>query len=152
MRLPNAHRIVAALGIGTGLLLASACSKDSNSVAGPSGGAASTMNVSGTWSGTFQPNDSTRCGRSTATATLQQQGANLTGTLSTSACGVGGYFRGTIQGNRIMGRIEMAGCTGGAVTGTATASGLSLSIADLMKPLVLGDTPAMTGGSATLAR
>jgi hypothetical protein len=152
MRLPRARPIRTGLGLCATLALTFFGCRDSNSVAGPSNGTASAMNVSGTWSGTFQPNDSAQCGRSGATATFQQQGANLTGNLTTSACGVGGYFRGTIQGNTITGRIEMAGCTGGAVTGTVGASGLSLSVADLMKPLVLGDTPAMAGGMANLTR
>ena len=152
MRPPHTVRIRAALTVGAALAMASLGCRDSNSVTGPSSGAASAMNVAGTWSGTFQPNDSVRCGRSPATASFQQQGATVTGNLSTSACGVGGYFRGTIQGGTLSGKIEMAGCTGGAVTGTLVASGLSLSIADLMKPLVLGDTPAMAGGSLTLTR
>jgi hypothetical protein len=150
MRLTHARRIPV-LVLFAALPFAFSCSRESNSVAGPSSGVAA-MNLSGTWTGMFQPNDAGRCSSSAATATFQQQGTTVTGTLTTSACGVGGYFRGTIQGNMIMGKIEMAGCTGGAVTGTATASGISLSIGDLMKPLVLGDTPAMTGGSASLRR
>ena len=151
MRLTHARRISGILVVGAGLALAVSCSRESNSVSAPTGGA-SAMNISGAWTGTFHPNDSGRCASSTATATFQQQGANVTGTLTTSACGVGGYFRGTITGNTLMGKVEMAGCTGGGVNGTVTASGLSLSIGDLMKPLVLGSTPAMSGGSANLAR
>src|SRR5438105_9556581 len=121
------------------LALASLSCRDSNSVSGPP---ASTMsaNVSGVWMGSFQSYDAARCGSAAASATLQQSGAVVTGYLRTAAaCGVSGNFEGRVQGNTLIGSIKMAGCTGGAVSGSVGATGLALTIGDLTKPLVTGN-------------
>jgi hypothetical protein len=149
--LPVSARLGLALAM-TALLTLLAC-QGSNTVTSPSTGTMpASANVSGTWSGSFSPNDSVRCGGSTATAVFQQSGAEITGNVSTSQCGVTGYFSGTMQGNVVMGKISMQGCTGGGVSGTVSGSQLSLSIGDLTKPLVTGDTPVMAGGIVTLHR
>ncbi len=126
--------------------------QNSNSMTGPSTGTASSAaRIAGSWSGTFQAYDS-HCGGSSASASFQQDGTAVTGLLTTSACGVGGYFKGTIQGSMLVGSVEMAGCTGGGVSGTVSESQISLSIGDLTKPLVTGDRPVMAGGAVSLRR
>jgi hypothetical protein len=124
----------------------------SNSVTGPPAGTVSSSSVAGTWSGTFMSDDLLSCGGSTATATFEQVGSTVTGNLATSSCGVSGYFKGTVQGNMLIGSIAMAGCVGGGVSGTINGSELSLSISDLTKPLITGERPVMLGGDATLRR
>jgi hypothetical protein len=100
----------------------------------------------------FTSDNLSSCGGSTATATFQQVGTTVTGNITTSYCGVSGLFKGTLQGNLLTGRIAMEGCVGGGVSGTLNGSQLSLSIGDLTKPLVTGETPVMLGGVATLGR
>jgi len=127
--------------------------QNSNSVTGPSNGvAAPAGSLTGSWSGTFQSDDMSGCGGSTASATFQQVGANVTGNLVTSTCGVGGLFIGTLQGNTLSGKIAMEGCVGGGVYGTINGSELSLSVGDMTKPLVTFDKTVMTGGVVTLRR
>jgi hypothetical protein len=70
----------------------------------------------------------------------------------TSACGVGGLFQGTLQGNTLMGKIAMEGCVGGGVSGTINGSEISLSISDLTKPLVTFDKAVLAGGVVILRR
>jgi hypothetical protein len=133
-------------------LAALAC-QNSNSVTGPSNNvAAPAGNVTGTWSGTFQSYDPSGCGSSTASATFEQLGATITGKLVTSSCGVSGAFKGTLQGNMLLGSISMEGCVGGGVSGTMNGSELSLTIGDLTKPLITFDKPVMTGGAVILQR
>jgi len=133
-------------------LAALAC-QNSNSVTGPANNvAAPAGNVTGSWSGTFQSDDIGSCGASTASATLQQVGSTVTGNVVTSACGVGGLFMGTLQGNTLSGKIAMEGCVGGGVYGTINGSELSLSVSDLTKPLVTFDKPVLMGGVVTLRR
>jgi hypothetical protein len=124
----------------------------SSTVTGPSTHSSPAANLSGTWIGTFQPYESTRCSGSSATATLQQNGSEITGLLTTSECGVAGSFKGTIDGANVLGKISMVGCTGGGVSGTINGSQLSMTIGDLTKPLVTGDTVLMAGGVVTLSR
>jgi hypothetical protein len=123
----------------------------SDSVTGPPM-VSSSASVGGTWTGTFLSDDLASCGGSTATATFEQVGTTVTGNIATSYCGVSGLFRGTLQGNMLIGKIAMEGCVGGGVSGTINGSRLSLSISDLTKPLVTGETPVMLGGVATLGR
>lgn len=125
----------------------------SNSVTGPPAGTVSSASsVAGTWSGTFMSDDLSSCSGSSAAATFEQVGSTVTGNVATSSCGVSGYFKGTVQGNMLIGRIAKEGCVGGGVSGTMNGSELSLSIGDLTKPLVTGDRPLMLGGVATLRR
>jgi len=135
------------------LLLAAAC-QDSQTVTAPpaAGMTAAAAPVAGIWTGTFESDDSARCGSSSATATFQQNGNEVTGTISTSTCGVTGYFKGTIQGNALQGAVEMAGCTGGGASGIVTASGISLTIGDLTKPILTADKVVMAGGIVSLRR
>ena len=125
--------------------------ENSNSITGPSTGAAP-ASIDGTWSGNYMSNDPAGCGSSSATAVLRQDGATVTGTLSTSTCGVTGSFKGSVQGSMVTGAVSMAGCLGGAASGTISGSELVLSIADLTKPLITGDNVIMYGGLVTFHR
>jgi hypothetical protein len=131
--------------------LAAAC-QNANTMTAPAGTASPvSANLAGAWSGSFQPYDS-GCGGTSASASFQQTGSAVTGSLKTSDCGVAGYFRGTLQGNTLLGTLEMQGCTGGGVSGTIEGARLSLTIGDMTKPLVTGDTPRMSGGAVLLSR
>ncbi len=143
-----------ALAILMSVFLASLACQGSSTVTGPSGGTSSpsALAISGSWTGTYAPDDAVRCSGSLASATFQQNGGEVTGHISTSACGVTGYFRGSIQRSTLIGRISMQGCTGGGVSGVFDGARLTLSIADLTKPLVTGQTPVMTGGVVALHR
>jgi hypothetical protein len=118
----------------------------SATVTGPPLATAPAASMAGTWNGTFQSDDTAGCGSSSAMATFQQDGPTVTGNVSTSTCGVTGNFKGTVQGNMVLGSIAMEGCTGGGASGTINGSELVLSIGDLTKPLVTGDKPIMYGG------
>jgi hypothetical protein len=152
MRL-TARNLTRFLALLLTVVVAPLACQNSNSVTGPASGvAAPAGNVTGSWSGTFESDDMQSCSRSTATATLQQVGATVTGNVVTSACGVGGLFQGTLQGNVLMGKIAMEGCVGGGVSGTINGSELSLSISDMTKPLVTFEKPVFAGGVVTLRR
>ena len=147
---PTARNVTALL---LTVALSSLACQNSNSVTGPSNNvAAPAGSVTGSWSGTFESDDMSGCGGSTASATFQQVGANVTGNLVTSTCGVGGAFIGTLQGNTLSGKIAMEGCVGGGVYGTINGSELSLSVSDMTKPLVTFDKTVMAGGVVTLRR
>jgi hypothetical protein len=146
-------RIVTMSGLAAAASLAllfSACKGSSNDVTGLASNVAQ-QGVTGTWSGTYQP-DSTACAGSPMTATLHQEGTTVTGTLASSSCGIAGSFNGTLTGNQLLGRIDMTGCLGGGVSGTVGPSGMSLTIGDLTKPLVTGEKVWLYGGNASLHR
>jgi hypothetical protein len=132
-------------------LLSAAC-KDSNSITAPAATSPSAaVNVAGTWTGSFE-SYSTTGATSSASATFQQNGSDVTGTLAADSCGIRGAFRGTVSGKQLTGRLGMRGCLGGAVSGTVSESGLSLTIGDFTKPVLTGDTILMYGGAASLHR
>jgi hypothetical protein len=124
----------------------------SSTVTGPSGGAVTAASIDGTWSGTYRSDDTSGCGSSSASATFRQEGATVTGIVSTSSCGVAGYFKGTVQGNMVTGAVAMEGCVGGGASGTVNGSEFVLSIGDLTKPLVTGDKTIMYGGVVSFHR
>jgi hypothetical protein len=130
-------------------LLALSC-KDSNMVTAPVQ-AAPSRSLAGTWTGSFRPN-SDACTANTASATFVQDGSSITGHITAASCGVSGAFFGTLEGERLTGRIEMEGCAGGLVMGTSTEAGLSLTIADLTRPLVTENAVVRYGGTASLHR
>jgi hypothetical protein len=152
MQSSRPHSTLIRAAISVGVALAALACQNSNSVTGPpSGTVAPASSIAGSWNGTFAP-DSSGCGNSSASATFQQNGSQVTGSLRTSDCGIAGYFSGTLSGNMLTGSIKMDGCVGGGVSGTVNGSAMSLSIGDLTKPLITGDTPVMTGGIVTLGR
>ena len=144
---------VAASAASVLLALASfGCQGANNKSVPPAGTGANAASVAGTWSGSCQPDDLTGCGASPAVATFMQSGATVTGEITTSGCGVSGYFQGTISGNLLTGSVKMTGCVGGAVTATLNGSQLSLAVGDLTKPLITGEAPVMYGGAVSLHR
>jgi hypothetical protein len=145
-------RTAAIVGMAAIVSLATAaCSKDSNSVTGPAVSASPAANVSGSWSGSFV-SGSALCSSVAVTATLQQNGAELTGYLDAPACDVAGSFRGTLAGTHVSGYFNMPGCVGGSAAGQVDGSSMSLTIDDLRKPLVTGDRIILPGGTLTLHR
>ncbi|HKF43300.1 MAG TPA: hypothetical protein VKG01_09380 [Thermoanaerobaculia bacterium] len=132
-------------------LVIAGCNNSSNSVTGPPAAPAS-ANMTGSWSGGFQSDDVSNCGNSTASATFQQIGSEVTGNLQTSDCGVRGYFKATVSGNNVTGSVAMEGCVGGKLSGVISGNTLSLQIADLTKPLVTEDHTIMSGGVVTMSR
>jgi hypothetical protein len=138
------------LGAAAVLALASFACKDSNAVTAPAS-AEPAASVIGEWSGTYVPASAT-CPASAASATFRQDGAEITGILNASSCGVSGSFRGRMVSGQLVGRIEMRGCSGGGVSGTVTNSGLSLTVGDITRPLVTADEVLMFGGKVDLHR
>jgi hypothetical protein len=150
MRMAVRKALRTGFAAGFALILAASC-KDSNTVAGVEGSPQAAASLTGTWTGTFQ-SDSGTCGSSPVSVTLQQTGADFAGTFKATPCGPNGAFRGRVAGNRITGSVNMLGCTGGGVAGEMGASGLSLQVGDLYRPLVTGNAVVMPGGTATLRR
>jgi hypothetical protein len=144
------RRIAAVLGITCAVAIGCA---DSHTMTSPSGGGVTTSSrsVAGTWSGSYLAFESA-CAGSRATATFQQTGSDVTGSITTADCGVSGSFVGRMEGDTLMGALHLEGCTGGGVSGTLSDSGLALSIGDMTKPLVTGDRILMSGGSVALHR
>ena len=134
------------------VLAAAACS-NSNGVTAPNVTiTTSGANVAGAWSGSYTANDPGKCASSAASATFTQNGGVVTGIIKTSNCAVAGSFKGRVEGDTLMGLIDMPGCVGGGVNGTLVGSELHLSLGDMTKPLITGDTVIMSGGYVTLRR
>jgi hypothetical protein len=143
--------VVAAGAVLALSLLALSCN-GSDSVTNPTPAMpAASVNIAGTWTGTIQ-SDSSGCSGSAVSATLQQHGSEVTGIIAADACGIRGGFFGTLSGNSLSGRIEMSGCTGGRMLGTAAASKLTLSIGDFWRPASNGDDVVLPGGAVNLQR
>jgi hypothetical protein len=153
MRLPVGRTILAGVA-GAGLWLGALGCNDSNDVAGPTTGTgAASANVAGDWSGTYQSDTPALCTGSTATARFSQQGTRVTGTFQAMGCGINGSFHGSISGTTLTGTVDLAGCTGGGVTGTVSESGITLQVGEFRKTLLAGGpTEVMAGGRATLTR
>jgi len=133
------------------VLTATGCN-GSSTVTGPSTRGTASVNIAGSWSGGFQSDSVGTCGSSTASAVFQQVGAEVTGNLQTSECGVHGAFKATISGNSLTGAVAMEGCVGGKLSGTINGHTLTIAVADLTKPLVTADRDIMPGGVVTLTR
>src|SRR5262245_44516389 len=137
MRLPDRRSILIGVAAAALAIAAFGCS-DSNNVTSPPMGN-STVNVSGDWTGTYNSDTPSLCTGSTASAQLMQQGFLVTGTFRAPGGGIYGSFKGTIDSsNMLHGSVNMAGCTGGAVTGTASASGLQFQVGEFHKDLSQG--------------
>ena len=127
-------------------LLGLSCSK-SDSVTNPMSSPAS-VDLAGSWTGTFQGR--TVACNSPVTATLQQNGAGIQGIFAADGCKIRGAFFATVSGKSVNGKIEMSGCKGGAVIGTASASSATLSVGDFWSPSDFGDKILLYGGEVTL--
>jgi hypothetical protein len=89
---------------------------------GDGGGAAPTINATGTWRGNVIE---TVFGASQATLILVQNGSSVTGTYTSTGGGTGSAS-GSVSGNVITGEISPTGCTGtmhGTLTVTTNATG-----------------------------
>lgn len=152
MRLPERKLPLGVLAAVAVLALLPVSCKESNSIAGPS--SVSGANLAGTWAGTYFSDDPAQCSSASpsASAMIRQDGSNVTGTFAAASCGISGNLSGSVQGNTFVGRVSMNGCIGGAVSGTLTGSGLSLSVGEFYKPLVTGDQEVLPGGIVTLQR
>ena len=150
MRLRQRHGRLAGLAAAAVTILLTACN-NSNSVAAPSPASSASVNVAGTWTGSFQ-SYATACSGSVVSATFEQHGSEVTGLVAADGCGIRGAFRGAVSGATLSGHVEMQGCTGGAVLGTASASGVSITIGDFTRPVVSGDAIVIPGGSTSLHR
>jgi hypothetical protein len=131
-------------------VLALSCN-GSDSVTNPSPAMpAASVDIAGTWTGTFQ---STGAGcTSPVTATLQQNGADVQGLFAADDCKIRGAFFGTVSGKALNGKIEMTGCKGGAVMGTASASAVSMEVGDFWSPSDFGDKILLYGGTVKLQK
>lgn len=93
--------------LAAGLVIALAAGCDSSDTVTGSSAALNTGNVAGTWTGTYFPDDSIDCASGPAQATFQQDGSNVTGSLSsTSDCGFPNVsFQGKMRGKILEGTI-----------------------------------------------
>ena len=131
--------------------IATAGCNDSNTMTAP-GPMTTGANVAGTWAGEFQSDSPALCSGSAATASFTQNGTVVTGSFQATGCGINGTFKGTVDGTYLTGSVNMMGCTGGAVSGTMTSTGLQFTIGEFKKPLVTGDRPVYPGGTVTFSR
>ncbi len=154
MRLSDRRPILIGVALATLAIASFGCS-DSNNVTSPPMGN-SNVNVSGDWTGTYRSDTPALCAGSTASASFTQQGTRVMGAFSASACGIDGSFHGQINGNMLSGQVNMIGCTGGAVTGTITDSGIQLQVSEFHKDLSSGSPngprEVMAGGNVSLSR
>ncbi len=154
MRLPDRRSILIGVAVAALAFAAFACSDSNNVTSPPMGNTGNTsFNVTGDWAGTYHSDTPTLCAGSTASAHLTQQGNRVTGTFDAASCGIHGALKGSISGNMLSGSIDMTGCTGGAVTGTITDSGLEFQVGEFHKDLLTGGpTDVMAGGRVSLSR
>ena len=140
----RAWAAVAALSLPLFVL---SCGK-SDSVTNPMSSPAASVDLAGSWTGTFQGR--TVACNSPVTATLQQNGSSVQGIFAADACKIRGAFIATVSGKSVDGKIEMSGCKGGLVMGTASASGMSMEVGDFWSPSDFGDKILLYGGTVTL--
>ena len=150
MRLPDRKLPLGLLAATAVFALLHMGCNESNTIAGPPASAAA--NLAGTWAGTYRSTDPAQCSAASASATLQQNGSRVSGIFKAEACGIGGSVDGTVEGNVFVGRVNMLGCTGGAVSGTMTGNALTLSVGEFYKALVTGDQEVLPGGTVSLLR
>lgn len=148
MRLPDRKLPLALLFAAAVLALLPLGCNESNTITSPV--TAPAMSLAGAWSGTYRSHGA--CGAAPASATLEQEGSQVTGIFRAASCDIGGVLSGTVQGNVFVGKVSMTGCTGGAVSGTISGGNLTLTVGDFYKDLVAGDQEVMPGGSVTLQR
>ncbi len=138
------------VAVAAALAMASVACSRSDAVTAPAAAPAG-ASVAGSWTGDFQPY-SQSCAGSSVSARFEQNGSEVTGLFAADACGIRGAFHGTVAGNALTGRVEMPGCSGGAVSGTLNGSAIVMTIGDFTRPVVSGDSIVMYGGAASLHR
>ncbi|HEY1250465.1 MAG TPA: hypothetical protein VGH97_04700 [Thermoanaerobaculia bacterium] len=151
MRVPS-RRAWAAGAAGAALaltLLVVSCGK-SDSVTNPMTSPAAAVSLDGAWSGTFRAN--TAGCTSPVTVTIQQNGSDVRGIFAADNCKIRGALIATLSGTALNGKIEMSGCKGGAVMGTASASAMSVQLGDFWSPSDFGDKILLYGGAVTLQK
>ena len=131
------------------LLSLSSCGK-SDSVTGPMSSPAAGVSLAGAWSGSFQAN--TAGCSSPVTVTIQQNGSDVSGIFAADGCKIRGALIATLSGTKLTGKVEMTGCKGGAVYGTASASSMSVQLGDFWSPSDFGDKILLYGGAVTLRK
>jgi hypothetical protein len=147
----QARRASAAGAVLASALLALSCGgSDSATMPSSPPMAAASVDLAGTWTGTFQAY--TAGCSSPMTATLTQNGNSVTGIVAADGCKIRGAFLGTLSGTQLSGKVEMTGCKGGAVLGTASASAVSLSIGDFLSLSDFGDKVLLYGGEVSLRK
>jgi len=106
------------------LVFAAGCA-NSDPVTGPV-----PTNITGSWTGTYFPDDAVGCTNGSAEATFVQQGSAVTGTLSaTSDCGFQGIaFQGVLEGNTLTGSITGSPWFKQTSTAIGTLSATSLDL------------------------
>jgi hypothetical protein len=123
----------------------------SDAVTSPSPSMPANVDVAGNWTGSIESNAGS-CSGSPVMATFEQHGSEVSGLVAADACGIRGGFFGTLSGNTLSGSVEMSGCKGGRVIGTASGSRLTLSIGDFWQPATSGDDVVLPGGEVSLRR
>ena len=155
MRLPAHRSVLIGVAVAVLAIAAFACS-DSNNVTSPPMGSTNVANVSGDWTGTYSSDTPSLCAGSAASASFSQQGTRVMGAFSATGCGINGSFHGNVNGNMITGKVDVIGCTGGAVTGTITASGIQFQVGEFHKDDSQGSPngprDVMAGGRVNLSR
>ena len=130
-------------------MLGLSCSK-SDSMTNPTPMGTASVSVAGNWTGTFQAN--TGGCTSPVTVTLQQNGSSVNGIFAADNCKIRGAFIATVSGTSVSGKVEMSGCKGGAVVGTASASAMAIQLGDLWSPSDFGDKILLYGGAVSLQK
>jgi len=116
--------IPGSLAAAAALIFAAGCA-NSDPVTGPV-----PTNITGSWTGTYLPDDAVGCTNGSAEATFVQQGSAVTGTLSsTSDCGFQGIaFQGVLEGNTLTGSITGSPWFKQTSTAIGTLSATSLDL------------------------
>jgi len=98
----------ATLALAAILASATACNS-SDTITGP--GAGSSINIAGTWTGTYRINpDDLECGPNEldASATFQQDETHVRGPVTAPGpCGLNSIFEGEVRGNTVTGTISL---------------------------------------------
>ncbi len=116
---------------------------------------AGTPEIDGRWSGFFDTSDDADCdGHVAVSIVFHQDGTRITGGpfRAVGACEMGGIIEGTLQGPNFFGRVIHSGFSGGTTVGTASPDQITLSIADLVRPIDAFSGELIPHGVLTLHR
>jgi hypothetical protein len=114
------HQCSAILAFAAALASAAACNSSDTVTGPPSGGVGQSVNLAGTWTGTYWVNDDLDCDPTVgldASAAFQQNYAHVRGPLTVHGpCGLNYIFEGEVRGNTVNGTIP-AGSFHGTASG-----------------------------------